>query len=191
MTDFLINKYSNWYFSIIENAKRENLIDGETEIHHIIPVSLGGGNEESNLVCLSIRKHFLCHWLLTKMVGGSGKYKMYKALHKMSQGRILSTKQYEVARLANIRAMRENNPTKDIKVRDKIREAHKGMSHSDETKQKMSRNSAKYWQNKPSPKRGFVFYNNGKTQGMFVEGTQPEGWVRGRVNKPWNFGKVK
>lgn len=37
------------------------------ENHHIIPKSLGGDNRLSNLVKLTYREHYLCHYLLTKM----------------------------------------------------------------------------------------------------------------------------
>jgi len=29
---------------------------------------LGGNNYKENLVLLNVKEHFLCHWLLTKMV---------------------------------------------------------------------------------------------------------------------------
>lgn len=36
--------------------------------------------------------------------------------------------------------------------------------------------------------KGKVFYNNGNIQKMFFPDFQPEGWIRGRINKPWNKG---
>ena len=133
---FVDNKYAKLYYRIVNHAMVRTEIGGKNESHHIIPRSLGGSNSNDNLVKLSIREHFICHWLLTKMVIGNSSYKMYKALHKMSQGRELSSRQYEIARRANIKAMIENNPTKDITVRNKISDAHIGMSHSKETRQK-------------------------------------------------------
>lgn len=62
----LENKYSRTYFQIIERnigAKH----NGYFERHHIIPRSLGGQNKNDNLVDLTAREHFVCHWLLTKM----------------------------------------------------------------------------------------------------------------------------
>jgi hypothetical protein len=62
----MLNKYSKWYFNIID--KRSKLIyNGYTETHHILPRSLGGSNDASNLVKLSAREHFICHLLLVKM----------------------------------------------------------------------------------------------------------------------------
>jgi hypothetical protein len=58
--------YSKIYNNIIENAKSKSY-NGYTEKHHIIPRSLGGSNDPSNLVELSAREHFVCHYLLIKI----------------------------------------------------------------------------------------------------------------------------
>jgi hypothetical protein len=44
---FLENKYSKWYFSIIEKSQSNN--ESYLEKHHIIPKSLGGTNLSSNI----------------------------------------------------------------------------------------------------------------------------------------------
>jgi small subunit ribosomal protein S16 len=78
---FIQNKYTIWYNSIISNAQTRTLPkDTYIERHHIIPRSLGGNNEQSNLVKLTAREHFVCHLLLTKMTIGRMRYKMSKAL---------------------------------------------------------------------------------------------------------------
>jgi hypothetical protein len=64
---FKTNKYSQWYSDITVNAKDRN-IAGYTERHHIVPRCMGGSDDESNLVNLTAREHFICHLLLTKMV---------------------------------------------------------------------------------------------------------------------------
>lgn len=80
---YLDNKYTTWYNSIIENAKLRTTQIGYTEKHHIIPRSLGGNNEQSNLVKLTAKEHFICHMLLTKMTIGDHKKKMSYALWLM------------------------------------------------------------------------------------------------------------
>ena len=61
-------KYTKWYYNIIQNATlRLPQIGIYTERHHISPKSLDGSNNKNNLVNLTAREHFLCHWLLTKM----------------------------------------------------------------------------------------------------------------------------
>jgi hypothetical protein len=47
---FKNNKYTKWYISIIENAYDRNLEkDLYVEKHHIIPKSLKGTNDKSNI----------------------------------------------------------------------------------------------------------------------------------------------
>jgi len=109
---FIQNKYTNWYNNIITNAQARTLPKNiYIERHHIIPRSLGGNNEQSNLVKLTAREHFVCHLLLTKMTIGRMRYKMSKALTMiMSIRRVgdrtnysITSKWYEHARkLASI-----------------------------------------------------------------------------------------
>jgi hypothetical protein len=81
---YLTNKYSRWYEQIIQRAKERVLPDTVyTERHHVIPQSLGGTNDKSNIVVLTAREHFICHWMLTKMVNGNSKYKVWNAFSCM------------------------------------------------------------------------------------------------------------
>lgn len=93
--------YSKIYNSIIENRKKFPL-EGYTESHHILPKSLGGGNEKENLVRLSAREHFICHYLLTKMFEPKTKeyFSMIKAFLFMgaksyNQDRYFNSRLYE------------------------------------------------------------------------------------------------
>ena len=79
----ILNKYSKWYFGIINNAKNR-VLTGYCENHHILPKSIGGSNDPKNLVKLTAREHFICHYLLTKMTAGTDLMKMRKALRYMS-----------------------------------------------------------------------------------------------------------
>lgn len=79
---YLDNKYTKWYNSIISKAQTRAL-DSYTEKHHIIPRSLGGTNLTDNLVKLTGREHFICHWLLMKMVTGLAREKMVYAFRMM------------------------------------------------------------------------------------------------------------
>jgi len=76
--------YSKVYFSTIEKAKQRGWKKARgRERHHIIPQSLGGTNDKDNLVYLSCREHFLCHWLLVKITEGESYHKMVYALMGM------------------------------------------------------------------------------------------------------------
>jgi len=80
---FLKNKYTKTYYAIIENANDVH-VKYETEQHHIIPKSLGGDDIPNNLVHLTLREHFVVHWLLTKMVNNKKqKYQMTNAFSSM------------------------------------------------------------------------------------------------------------
>ena len=69
---YLQNKYTRWYYNIIQRAQSRILpADVYTEKHHIIPSSLGGSNSISNIASLTSREHFICHLLLTKMTTGN------------------------------------------------------------------------------------------------------------------------
>lgn len=61
--------YQKIYDKIIENAriKEKNLESGYYEYHHIIPLCIGGTDNIDNLVKLTLREHYICHKLLTKI----------------------------------------------------------------------------------------------------------------------------
>lgn len=76
--------YKKIYDSIIE-FRQNNKFEGYVERHHIVPRSLGGSDEQSNLVDLTAREHYICHLLLSKIYnkGTSEYYKMIKAYNMM------------------------------------------------------------------------------------------------------------
>lgn len=78
--------YTRLYNEIVESRVRNPIKCGYTEKHHIIPRSLGGSNCKDNIVTLTAREHFLCHWLLLKMqvVGSPEYHKMLLAFVMMS-----------------------------------------------------------------------------------------------------------
>ena len=152
---FIDNKYTKWYFSIIENSNNET--NSYTERHHIIPKCMGGSNENINIVSLSAREHFICHWLLIKMVrDGDILNKLKYSFWMMScggtskQNRIkVNSVQYEIAKKylkdANSklnlgRKMNYSQETMDRKkeVARKNGIKNKGRKHTEETKQKIS-----------------------------------------------------
>lgn len=76
------SKYTRWYYAIIQKlAITDRRRKGE--VHHILPRSLGGGDEPENLVKLTGHDHAWCHWLLTKMTTGEDRSKMIYAFNMM------------------------------------------------------------------------------------------------------------
>ena len=52
---------------IIERARHRRKPDCYCEKHHVVPRSMGGADDKSNIVVLTAREHFLIHWLLWKI----------------------------------------------------------------------------------------------------------------------------
>ena len=71
--------YLNRYNKFI-NALKNQSIDGYCEKHHIVPRSMGGSDDASNLIKLTGRQHYLAHGMLWKAYGGS----MTRAFFMMS-----------------------------------------------------------------------------------------------------------
>ena len=96
--------YTKTYYQIInraieQNRKRYSKLDLRYtyyERHHIIPKSLGGENNNENLVLLTARENFVCHQLLIKMCPGN--YKLIFAAQMMtvdSNGERVNNRLYE------------------------------------------------------------------------------------------------
>jgi|LakMenEpi03Aug12_release.lakeMendotaPanAssembly.Ray.scaffolds.fasta_scaffold253110_3 hypothetical protein len=58
--------YKQIYNRLIEYRRQNILTCGYIERHHIVPKSLGGTDDESNIVALSGREHYIAHLLLSK-----------------------------------------------------------------------------------------------------------------------------
>lgn len=61
--------YFKTYTTFI-TSRKERVVVGYYEKHHIIPKSINGTDEESNLIKLSARDHAFAHLLLAKIYGG-------------------------------------------------------------------------------------------------------------------------
>ena len=118
--------YEKIYKSLI--AKRQQLILDKSkqycEKHHILPKSLDGTDENSNLILLTAREHYIAHRLLSKIMlskygNKSQQYiKMICALLKMNDAKhqeFMTSHVYEhirseQGRLNKIRFSGKNNP---------------------------------------------------------------------------------
>lgn len=155
------NKYTRCYFLIVSAARQRKPIPSlYLEKHHIVPKCMGGTNNPDNIVPLTAREHFICHWLLTKMVVDAHySYKMKHALGRFVQSSSLqkrntSSRHYEIARKA-------------------ISDARKGRKHTAESREKMSisrkgkpsRNKGRtgWFKQTPEAKQRISAANKGKT----------------------------
>jgi hypothetical protein len=138
---FIENKYSKYYYSIVDNAKSRT-ISGNiyTEKHHIIPKSMGGDNSPFNLVKLTAREHFVCHRLLARITTGQNRNKMVHALWRMCNSLKsdykVNSKTYETAKLAHIYILKTVGSNGQFKVGRAP--WNKGIPRTVEEKTKMS-----------------------------------------------------
>jgi len=143
---FIDNKYTALYFKII-NSALNRCINGYTENHHIIPRSIGGSDDDSNLVSLTAKEHYIVHLLLPKMVTDSlHKQKMWGAIWAMTrltskthsgQRYIKSSIFYQKAK-ENIDFGKGNRGRKQSEEEiQKRANSHKGKKLSDDTKKKI------------------------------------------------------
>lgn len=125
--------YLKLYSSIVENARlhfTDRLYREEYfENHHIVPSSAGGTDEKENLVLLTAREHYLCHWILykiypTKENAFSWWMMSNNSGNKYHKGRSRQTsRKYEYARIA---------------FSKHISKLHKGKTLSEEHRKKLS-----------------------------------------------------
>jgi hypothetical protein len=163
---FIDNKYTRWYFGIITKAQVNITQTQYTEKHHIVPESFfinrtrrgpkgwidGNPEENSNIVSLTPREHFVCHWLLTKMTTGSAKAKMINAMFSM-------------------KAVNGNNPRYDTEITSRVYESLRGKRKlTDEQREKLkSRVVTDETRQKLREKRAGKQPNLGKTQSEYCK----------------------
>ena len=128
---YLQNKYTRWYYNIIDRAKSRVLVEHK-ETHHIIPKCLGGDNSKENLADLTGKEHFLCHLLLTKMVPDNKKliyaaWGMANLNNPLQQRYKVTGRIYEMLRkdfqVKKSQDTRNNNPMNDPEIRKKHKES--------------------------------------------------------------------
>lgn len=93
------------YLKFIESRKGRTL-EGPKERHHIIPTSCGGTNDPSNLIDLTLREHYIAHWMLASAYESEP---LRRAFFMMSNrlGRKAS-KAYQEYRLEVVERLRES-----------------------------------------------------------------------------------
>lgn len=97
--------YLKCYINLINKRKNIQILDNtkNTEIHHIIPIACNGVNTQRNLVCLTLKEHFVAHHLLIKIYENTEfEEKMKQAFAYMCFTRQCKTKitarQFEISR---------------------------------------------------------------------------------------------
>lgn len=78
--------YQLLYNKLIERGQLRIKPEGYSEKHHIIPLCMEGKNDKENIVSLTAREHFLCHWLLIRIYPTN--YKLSQAFWLMAIGKL-------------------------------------------------------------------------------------------------------
>lgn len=79
-----INNNSLLEYNKLIIAAKNRETDGQCEKHHIVPRSLGGDEQDTNIVNLSPSEHLYAHKLLTEITAGLDKSKMIYAYWMMA-----------------------------------------------------------------------------------------------------------
>jgi hypothetical protein len=147
--------YKKIYDQICERANKESRVKGVSnyyESHHIVPICLGGSGSvkewatHENIVLLTAREHFLCHWLLHEMYPDNHKLAIAfnlmckiqnnkQSRYKPSSRIIKYAKEIDrKARIGNTGFWKGKNLSEEVK--EKLRLANIGKTQSKETLQK-------------------------------------------------------
>lgn len=119
---FIDNKYRKWYYDLCS----KDATDDKVHKHHIIPKSLGGTNERTNIVKLTYRQHFIAHRLLLKITSGRDRSKMAFAMMRFGK----TSKNYAVISNQISDSLKgEGNPMYGKKLTEEHKKAISGENH--------------------------------------------------------------
>lgn len=185
--------YIGRYERFIEALKHQPIVAG-MEVHHIVPKSMGGSNDKSNLISLTPRQHYIAHWMLWKAYGG----KMAQAFFFFNNyhGKRISSKAYEQLRsesLAGISGANHYLYGKKIPAESRLKMSEKRREYM--AKPEARENLRKHRANQVIPKEAYarqakvmsslVWLNDGvrsyRIKPEYVNQKLQEGLVKGRL----------
>lgn len=162
------------YDAIVSNAIAQDRAKGcgvYYEQHHIIPRSMGGSNDTTNLVLLTGREHFICHVILSKLYPNhniahaafkmacvnDGRYgkitsRLYESLRVIHAHRVSTD--VEARKKKSIAGKGKKQTAEHIAARTASRKDNGNEWHSDDTLQKISvsrMGQPGYWKDKNLP----------------------------------------
>jgi hypothetical protein len=143
--------YQKIYEAIIFKWRMQ-VPDGYSELHHIVPRCMGGGDESANLIRLPAREHFIAHQCLAKIHKGEFRGKLIVAAFLMSKDGKHGSRDYAWLRTQYQEASRLRNTGNKHSL---------GFKHSAETRAKWSQQRMGKKQNKRK-NTGRKVWNSGK-----------------------------
>lgn len=166
--------YEKIYNQIVDRAKNR-ILKEYGEKHHILPKCLGGNDEKENIVKLTFREHFICHWLLCKLHPNNSK--IHHAFSSMvrvsvknkSRMNVLTSRHFEIVKKLHAPFIGKWNKGKTA--------WNKGLSGEEHTKH------YKEGKIKIPNMTGYKWINNGLEQTKIPPNRDiPEEWKRGRID---------
>lgn len=168
--------YQKVYDSIIDRARQEKRRKNQEtyyEAHHIIPLCLGGDGKKSewrsnpNIILLTAREHFICHWLLIRIYPSNRKlsyalWTMCNVKDGKQERYTPSSRAYREARSGVVKVLKERKGT------------FTGRKHSEETRRKQSEalkgkaKSKEHCENISKALKGNVPWNKGKRKKLEI-----------------------
>lgn len=153
--------YARLYARFIEDRKQKQpTAPAYFERHHILPRSMGGGDEAANIVRLTAEDHIFAHLLLARWHGTRDAWAAVKFVFGQGKrvGRTPTRREIRLAAQAKEQFAAKNSgpnnanfgkPVSDER-RQRLREVNLGKKHSDEHRAAISRAGM----GRPSPQRG-------------------------------------
>ena len=177
----------------------------KTHKHHIIPKHMGGTNEPSNLVELTIEEHAEAHRLLYEKhghtqdkvawLGLAGIMPYAEIIYTLQSEGMKGNKNPMYGKPAHNRGVKRpgiGGRKKGTKWSPEERATKEKLRSTTEYKEKMTlvysdpnrnANISKNNKGKIGAATGKIWYNNGIEEKYFLVNQQPEGFVRGRLAK--------
>ena len=104
--------YYNRYTKFLRNIQKRGSPIGPLHNHHIIPRSMGGSNDKDNLIELSIREHFISHWMLAKTYESGKMWLAFRIMcSRFKDCSKITSKMYaisEIKRIENVIGLLDN-----------------------------------------------------------------------------------
>ena len=127
--------YQRIYNQIIERGS-QRLLKGYGENHHIIPKCMGGTDTQDNIVRLTAREHFICHWLLVRIYPTEAQLNVAALLMSTRKGVRVPARAYQEFREGHAAYMSNIERTPEWNKNNS--NAKRGKKLSEEHKRKMS-----------------------------------------------------
>jgi len=172
MPDSKSDHYLNRYIKFINFIKENPNSTRYSELHHILPKSMGGNDDCDNLISLSPRQHYIAHWLLWKAYKSKEMTAAFFSMcnqNNAKQHRIykINSRIYEKLKIQFRKEMSKS--TKTLWMTEEYRNKHILTNSKETTHNLRSKKAKELWQNKEYRK--------------ILTESRKSAWAEGRVKR--------